>query len=90
MIIKTLTQEINSNLKIKSTKGFKFGNDKFQFEMSGLGLYHPVLGFVSFSKDEYGFDVPYIPRGGRKTLLSILNKGGLVDADTVNFVKPIK
>lgn len=89
MKMENLTQEINSSLVIKSTKGFKFGNNKIQFETKGLGLYHPVLGFVSFSKDKYGINQPYIPQGGRKALQSVLDKGGLLEYDSVNFAKPI-
>ena len=89
MKITNLTEEINSSLKIKSTKGFRFGNNKIQFETSGLSLYHPVLGFVSFSKDKYGLNIPYIPQGGRKALKSILESGGLLNYDNVEFVKPL-
>ena len=89
MEIKNLTQEINSSLIIKSTKGFKFGNNKIQFEIQGFGLYHPVLGFVSFDTDKYGINIPYIPCGGRKALKSILNDGGLINYDSVKFAKPI-
>ena len=60
MKMENLTQEINSSLVIKSTKGFKFGINQ-----------------------------PYIPQGGRKVLQSILDKGGLLEYDSVNFIKPI-
>ena len=87
---KTLTKEINSQLKIKSVKGFNFGNNKIQFTATGgLGLYHPTLGFVSFSKDKYGISVPYTPRGGRKALKEILDNGGLIKNNTIEFAKPL-
>lgn len=84
-----LTQEINSQLRIKSTKGFRFGNDKVQFETSGLSLYHSTLGFISFSKDKYGINLPYIPQGGRKALKKILDDGGLLNYENVEFSKPL-
>lgn len=89
MKINTLTDEINSRLKIKSTKGFKFGNSKVQFSTSGLGLYHDVLGFISFDKDSYGVAIPYIPQGGRRVLKDILNDGGLTSYSNMQFAKPI-
>lgn len=89
MRIDNLTKEINSQLVIKSTKGMRFGNEKIQFESSGLGLYHPVLGFVSFDKDKYGINIPYVPTGGRKALNQILAHGGLTSYDNAKWAKPI-
>lgn len=89
MRITNLTEEINSRLIIKSTKGMRFGNDKIQFESSGLSLYHPVLGFVSFGKDKYGINIPYVPVGGRKALNQILSDGGLTDYANAQWAKPI-
>lgn len=84
-----MNKEIISELKIKSIKGLKFGNKKVQCESSGLSLYHPELGFLSFNIDPvFGINMPYVPSGGRKVLQSIINQGGLTNYDNVAWVKP--
>lgn len=90
--IEILTEEINLGLVIKSVKNLKFGNEKvFYILDSGFALYHPVLGFVCFkySKDQYGLLQPYLPVGGKKVLESILNNGGFLSYDDIDFIKPL-
>ena len=76
-------------LKIKSTKGYKFVKDNVLMEcLGGLGLFSPSKGFVSFDTDKYGIKIPYTPLGGRKALKEIINDLNK-KIDTLEFAKPI-
>lgn len=82
--------KILKELKIKNLKGFKFGNNIIQCEITGFALYHVEYGFLSFGTNtdkKYKIDLPYNPSGGRKVLQEIL-KTGLTDYNNIKWVKP--
>jgi len=86
-------EEITNQLKIKSVKGLKFGNNKAYCMPNGLALYHSKLGFICLGNinKEFNISIPYIPCGGRKALKEILEAGGLLtyDSNEVTWIKPL-
>jgi hypothetical protein len=68
----TIKQYSSNNVvvyKIKSVKGYVFGNKNLS-AYTGLGLYNEKLGFVTFDNEN-----PYTPIGGRETLNHLLENG---------------
>lgn len=55
----------------------------------GWGLYIEGKGFLKFKHDTTSY-VPYSPCGGRKALESILEAGGLLNYNEIEFIKPVK
>jgi hypothetical protein len=54
---------------------------------SGYALQDPKKGFIAFESDG---GMPYIPKGGKKALKSILDAGGFVNFDGMRYIQPIK
>jgi hypothetical protein len=77
-------QEINAGLKIVKLKDQKFKTEGGYYKPDGYALKHSTLGYFSFDT-EY----PYIPSGGRKALKAILEAGGLLNFDNVNWLQPL-
>ena len=69
------TKMVNSKLQIVKMSNQKFAVPGGYMMLKGYALYHPVFGFFGFKGD----NKPYTPAGGKKTLQSILNEGGLLD-----------
>jgi hypothetical protein len=85
---RTETAAINAQLTITKINGLRFAFPGGYVMESGYSLQHPKLGFLKFTADQ-SF-VPYCPKGGRKALQSILDAGGLLDFECIEWVKPIK
>ncbi|GAC44060.1 hypothetical protein [Paenibacillus popilliae] len=68
------TVAINSSLEIVKMEECRFKALSMlgYYKVSGYAFRHPELGFVSFDGE-----IPYIPRGGKRTLQSILNDAAL-------------
>ncbi len=81
------TKELNARLEIVNLKGYRFNTPKGICTMRGFAFYIKGKGFVRFKHDLPG--IPYAPCGGRKALLSILNSGGFVNYDSLEFTNPI-
>lgn len=90
--IKMTTQEINQGLEVKKIDGLKFGNRLGYYMPTGFAFYHKELGFLSFKSDNKrrnNVSIPYLPQGGEKALQSILDSGGLVDYDGIEWIQAI-
>ena len=76
-------------MQIKRLKEAKFGSNKISRVVTGWALYEEGKGWVAFSchRDQYGVLIPYIPSGGKKALQAILNAGGFVSFDGMEYVK---
>ena len=82
--------KVMNELKIKSVKGFKFGNDKIQIETSGLALYHDRYGFISLNSidKKTNIKIPYI--NTRNVLKELLNvRLNLNNSEQVQWIKPL-
>ena len=75
-------------MEIKRIKNMKFGNKKIHTVVTGWCLYEAGKGYVAFSadRDRFGILIPYIPCGGKKALQSILDAGGFVSFDGMEYV----
>lgn len=73
---------------IKRLKNVKFGNSKICCLVTGWALYEEGKGYVAFSsaRDKYGILTPYIPVGGKKALQAILDAGGFLSFDGMEYV----
>lgn len=73
---------------IKRLKEAAFGNEKIWRVVTGWALYEEGKGYVAFSgdKDKFGILIPYIPVGGKRALQSILDAGGFVSFDGMEYV----
>lgn len=80
------TIALNERLQIVRLDDLKFPTPNGYAQKRGWGLYIAGKGFVKFKTDE-GF-VPYAPIGGRKSLQSILDSGGFIDYDSIEFILP--
>ena len=78
-------------MQIKRLKGVKFGNKRIARVVTGWALYEEGKGYIAFSsdRDEYGILIPYIPVGGKKALQSILDAGGFVSFEGMEYVKEL-
>lgn len=76
------------DMEIKRLKNTKFGTNKIARVVTGWALYEAGKGWIAFSndRDQFGILVPYIPCGGKKTLQSILDAGGFVSFDGMEYV----
>lgn len=76
---------------IKRLKDVKFGNKKIARVVTGWALYEEGKGYIAFSsdRDQYGILTPYVPVGGKKALQSILNAGGFVSFEGMEYVKEL-
>ena len=80
------TIKINNALEIVRLKG----NLKFKHPLGytlpcGYCFKHPEKGFFAFA----GETEPYMPCGGRKALLSIMQSGGFLDFDNAVWLQPL-
>ena len=75
-------------MEIKRLKNTKFGTNKIARVVTGWALYEAGKGWIAFSnaRDQFGILVPYIPCGGKKALQSILDAGGFVSFDGMEYV----
>ncbi|MCM3387294.1 3-isopropylmalate dehydratase [Ureibacillus chungkukjangi] len=78
-------------MKIVKLKNAKFGNELVYTLVNGYALYEDGKGYVAYTSNvnEYGFLTPYIPCGGKKALASILETGGFVNFDGMEFVNTL-
>lgn len=76
------------DMEIKRLKNTKFGTNKIARVVTGWALYEAGKGWIAFSNDcdQFGILVPYIPCGGKKALQSILDAGGFVSFDGMEYV----
>jgi hypothetical protein len=83
-------QEV-SKMVIKRLKGSKFGTDRIARVVTGYALYEEGNGYIAFSsdRDEFGILAPYIPRGGKRALQSILDAGGFCSFDGMEYVQEL-
>lgn len=75
-------------MEIKRLKNTKFGTNKIARVVTGWALYEAGKGWIAFSndRDQFGILVTYIPCGGKKALQSILDAGGFVSFDGMEYV----
>ena len=73
-------------MEIKRLKNTKFGTNKIARVVTGWALYEAGKGWIAFSHDQFGILVPYVPCGGKKALQSILDAGGFVSFDGIEYV----
>ena len=73
---------------IKRLKEAAFGNEKIWKVVTGWALYEEGKGYVAFSgdRDKFGILIPYIPVGGKRALQSILDAGGFVSFEGMEYV----
>lgn len=78
-------------MEIKRLKNAKFGNKTIYKVVTGYALYEEGKGYIAFSnlRDEYGILIPYTPCGGKKVLQSILDAGGFVSFDGMEYVQEL-
>lgn len=78
-------------MEIRRLKNAKFGTKTISRVVSGYAFYEAGKGWVAFSndRDQYGILVPYIPCGGRKALQAILDAGGFVSFDGMEYVQEL-
>lgn len=79
-------------LEIRSLKGLKFTNDKgtvWTICSNGHALYVAGKGYLSFkglNVKDFGVKLPYSP--SKKGLQSIIDDGGLIHYDNVEWLQP--
>ena len=77
-------------MTIKKLKEAKFFNAAGTIARiaNGYAFYEDGKGWVAFSRDRdrFGILIPYIPCGGRKALQAILDAGGFVSMDGMEYV----
>lgn len=81
------TIALNERLQIVRLNDFKFDTPKGCATVRGWGLLIPGKGFVKFKCDDDA--LLYAPCGGRKALESIINDGGFISYDDIEFVNPV-
>ena len=81
------TIELNARLQIVRLDDFTFDTPKGRATVRGWGFLIPGMGFVKFKHDDDA--IPYAPCGGRKALESIINDGGFISYDDIEFVNPV-
>ena len=79
-------------LTIKKINNAKFTNAAGNIACiaNGYAFYEDGKGWLAFShdRDQYGILIPYIPCGGRKALQAILDAGGFLTMDGMEYVNP--
>lgn len=74
-------------LVIKKIDGLKWKTENPDFDYivgTGYALYSKDKGYLGFNNE-----TPYTPNGGKKTLQSIVEAGGLTHYDNVFWLNPI-
>lgn len=76
-------------MEIKRLKNVKFGSKKIARVVTGYALYEEGKGYIAFTafRDKYGILAPYIPSGGKKALQSILDAGGFITFEGMEYVQ---
>ena len=79
-------------LTIKKIKDAKFANSTGTIAAvaNGWAFFEEGKGWLAFShdRDRFGILIPYIPCGGRKALQAILDAGGFVTMEGMEYVTP--
>ena len=76
--------------RIKYAEFEKFNGGRAIIEKK-YALYEEGKGYIAFSCDRrFGFVRPYIPVGGRKALQEIIDNGGFVSMDGMEYVMPVR
>ena len=76
-------------MQIVRLKDKEFGGKRIWRSVTGYALYEEGKGYIAFSfdRDRYGILVPYMPRGGKKALQSILDAGGFISFEGMEYVQ---
>lgn len=84
-------QEINSNLQIVKIDGKKFGNKDAYIQPKGYAFFCGGLGYLTFIDDyKKGFPKkPYAPNGGKNALQEILDCGGFLDYEGIEWIQEL-
>lgn len=82
------TIALNNQLEIVNLKDYKFSTPKGICSMHGFAFYIKGKGFVKFKADDE-LPVPFSPIGGKKALQSIIDAGGFIEYDSLEFVNAI-
>lgn len=79
-------------MEIKRLNAVPFGWPHLHQIVTGWALYEPGRGYYAFSahRDSFGILTPYVPQGGKKALQSIINGGGFISMDGMEFVSPVE
>lgn len=78
-------------MEIKRLNAVPFGTPAVHQIVTGWALYEPGKGYYAFSsaRDRFGILPPYVPVGGKKALQSIIDAGGFLSMDGMEFVNPM-
>ncbi|MHC1722503.1 MAG: hypothetical protein AB9836_04775 [Aminipila sp.] len=78
-------------MRIVKINGLKFGTKQLYVITEGYALYEDEKGFIAFSndRDKFGILAPYAPHGGKMALQNILDAGGFVSFDGMEYVNAI-
>lgn len=79
-------------MEIKRLNAVPFGTPAVYQLVTGWALYEPGRGYYAFSsnRDRFGILAPYTPQGGRGALQAIIDAGGFLSMDGVEFVNPME
>lgn len=79
-------------MEIKRLNSVPFGTPAVYQLVTGWALYEPGRGYYAFSnaRDRFGILPPYVPIGGKKALQAIIDDGGFVSLDGMEFVNPME
>ena len=88
------TEQINAKLQVVSTAGLSFGNKLVNVRIkNGYALFHEDLGYLSFkgcaTELSMWVQVPYSPAGGRRALQAIVDAGGMLEYDEIEWLQPL-
>lgn len=88
MATKHSTKQLNKQLQIVRLDGLQFKAPIGVANAHGWGFYIEGMGYLKFKNDSNSF-VPYAPIGGRNALESILEAGGLLNYNGIEFINPV-
>lgn len=79
-------------MEIKRLNAVPFGTSAIYQLVTGWALYEPGRGYYAFSdaRDRFGILVPYTPIGGKKALQAIIDAGGFLSLNGMEFVNPME
>lgn len=80
------TIALNNRLQIVRLDDIKFPTPNGYAQQRGWGFYIAGKGFIKFKADQ-SF-VPYAPCGGKSALQSIIDDGGFLEYDSLEFILP--
>lgn len=81
------TIALNKRLQIVRLDDLKFPMPNGYAQQRGHGFYIAGKGFIKFKCDDTF--VPYAPCGGKAALQSIIDDGGFIEYDSLEFIQPI-